>query len=570
MSTHRKPIALTLLALTLLHGPSALLAQDDCPPALTFYSFNHETLAEVTATAGINLRAEPSTSGAIVGDIPDGVDIRIDEDTAPVCADGYRWRPVRYAGLEGWVAEGRGGDAGYNLKPVVMRFGTQGRVSYQVDERLSSRTDFEVVPPDAASGEPGYETIHFTNYRYAGVEFVDPPYYLRLYRVADLPEGSVYTEAIAQIRDILHARVEQLTYTATLPLLPPLAGVDAAYTQTSPLDFDGGAGVRDVVAYLPPTGAEPALAYRFMGLTYDGEYFLSLTLPIDPEQFDALTPQAIVTQFDARVQDRITPRLGLMDGLARSLRVNRAEAVTTTDPNAATTTASFGGIRFAYPSELAYRVEFDMIAPNGDIVQMMPGPQPGRTVASFVGYPVTNPTRQPQITVIDAGRTPADVTQVHTAVDRLQQLVEAAPVLQTAESPQDDATAQALLGTGEHLFLQPEWVTFEGGRGIRYLTMFSQNYVNNVDPDKLYYVYEGLSDDGELLVYAQFPLTGSYTLTTPPNDSSDISGGPDGMSAREAAYIAEVSRELDRIAGDAFTPTLATLDGIVESLVVSR
>src|SRR5690606_30637626 len=123
-------------------------------------------------------------------------------------------------------------------------------------------------------------------------------------------------------------------------------------------------------------------------------------------------------------------------------------------------------------------------------------------------------------------------------------------------------------GPGEPLFIQPARVTFDGGRGIRYLTTFTQNHVSDVRPQSLYYVFEGLTDDGSALVYAQFPLDGSFDLATLPLDTSNIEGGVAGLYEREAVYVADVSRELDGIEAGAFTPDLTALDAIIGSLRV--
>ncbi len=60
---------------------------------------------QIGIRAGINLRAQPSASSALVNyfDIPMAAYIT----DGPVCADGYNWWRVRGVGDPGWVAEGR-------------------------------------------------------------------------------------------------------------------------------------------------------------------------------------------------------------------------------------------------------------------------------------------------------------------------------------------------------------------------------------------------------------------------------------------------------------------------------
>lgn len=62
-----------------------------------------------------NLRAEPSTTGGIVGEIPgEGIFTTL---AGPTCDElGYLWWQVDFDGLVGWTAEGRNGD--YLLEPL--------------------------------------------------------------------------------------------------------------------------------------------------------------------------------------------------------------------------------------------------------------------------------------------------------------------------------------------------------------------------------------------------------------------------------------------------------------------
>lgn len=61
---------------------------------------------QVTPGDANTLRAHPSTASDRVGSIPGGETFTVLE--GPVCADGYNWWQVDYAGQVGWTAEGNG------------------------------------------------------------------------------------------------------------------------------------------------------------------------------------------------------------------------------------------------------------------------------------------------------------------------------------------------------------------------------------------------------------------------------------------------------------------------------
>lgn len=66
----------------------------------------------ISQTVPMNVRNQPTTSGALVGQIPGGESFTVLSQAE--CADGYAWVQVRYGDLEGWVAEA---GAEYFLEP---------------------------------------------------------------------------------------------------------------------------------------------------------------------------------------------------------------------------------------------------------------------------------------------------------------------------------------------------------------------------------------------------------------------------------------------------------------------
>ncbi len=67
----------------------------------------------ISESVPMNVRTEPTTNGALVGQIPGGASFTVLETA--VCAEGYAWVRVRYGDLEGWVAESSGE---YFLEPA--------------------------------------------------------------------------------------------------------------------------------------------------------------------------------------------------------------------------------------------------------------------------------------------------------------------------------------------------------------------------------------------------------------------------------------------------------------------
>jgi len=95
-----------------------------CPPPPApdkLYIRNRLTggvIGRISAGGGaLNLRATPSTAGAIVVQMPELSAFAVTERAAPVCdSEGYLWWPVTFDGLTGYVAEGLGSE--YFIEPL--------------------------------------------------------------------------------------------------------------------------------------------------------------------------------------------------------------------------------------------------------------------------------------------------------------------------------------------------------------------------------------------------------------------------------------------------------------------
>jgi len=93
------------------------------------------------------------------------------------------------------------------------------------------------------------------------------------------------------------------------------------------------------------------------------------------------------------------------------------------------------------------------------------------------------------------------------------------------------------LNSAQVFCAQPQYVEFNGGKGIRYLTAFSQG----VDPlldSNIFYTFQGLSDDGEIYFSAVFPVrTGIFPLEITPVVYSEDNPPSQVMNAEQLAAL---------------------------------
>lgn len=167
------------------------------------------------------------------------------------------------------------------------------------------------------------------------------------------------------------------------------------------------------------------------------------------------------------------------------------------------------------------------------------------------GYPVTDHLMQPQIFVYPV----ADLAQVNEAAG---QAVADLQALLESQQPADRMPFLPLFNAAQVMHAQPRFLDFQNGRGLRYLTQFDQAPlpINNAE---LIYTFQGLTDDGQTYVAAVLPVT-HPDLPASAQPAADLNDF--------AAYLAQTVAWLEQQPSGSFTPDLAQLDALIQSIEV--
>lgn len=110
----------------------------------------------------------------------------------------------------------------------------------------------------------------------------------------------------------------------------------------------------------------------------------------------------------------------------------------------------------------------------------------------------------------------------------------------------------------------PEYLEFEGGRGIRYLVYYSQS-VNPITDQEIFYTFQGLTDDGAHYVAAVFPVKTGILPEEIDYQDFDYAA----FEAEYLSYLDEIAFSLNDFPPDLFTPSLTTLDAVIASLSIT-
>lgn len=112
-----------------------------------------------------------------------------------------------------------------------------------------------------------------------------------------------------------------------------------------------------------------------------------------------------------------------------------------------------------------------------------------------------------------------------------------------------------------------QYVDFQNGSGIRYLTQYGQA-IYPINSTSLFYTFQGLTSDGRFYISAILPVNHAEIDDTGDNIDPNWEAYYD-QDVWEA-YITEQVTWLNSQTPESFTPSLAALDQMISSLLINR
>ena len=223
--------------------------------------------------------------------------------------------------------------------------------------------------------------------------------------------------------------------------------------------------------------------------------------------------------------------------------------------------ADFGGVTFTYDPQIASSVSGQEIAAVNEGQGAPWEVQPATITFSFDGYPVSESDHTPDILIFPVTDFEKMSDSAATEIADLRQVI--------AEHPQ---TFQ-----GKGLPFLPPWnaaqvfhtkvsyFPFSNGQGVRYLTMYAQDFAT-VNNKVLFYTYQGLTSDGKYYISAILPVTNAILAP----DQTIPGGDFEKFSQNIKAYIADMQVKLDAQPDNAFVPSLTMLDDMIKSIAIKK
>ena len=220
------------------------------------------------------------------------------------------------------------------------------------------------------------------------------------------------------------------------------------------------------------------------------------------------------------------------------------------------------GIRLALPSGLDLHASGESVAAEeggADGPWWLPVPQ--HREITLAGYPVEGSAQAARVLVYPVEEFAATNAEAASRIETLRQLLQTQAVEPGVKLP-----FLPLVNAGGTLQARVKSLTFAGGQGVRYLTQLGQG-PEPINNQGLFYTFQGLTDDGAHYVAAILPVTHA---ALPGSVASVPEAERQAQLEIIGQYVADTTAMLEAQADDSFTPSLAQLDALVQSIQVAE
>ncbi len=216
---------------------------------------------------------------------------------------------------------------------------------------------------------------------------------------------------------------------------------------------------------------------------------------------------------------------------------------------------------FNLPPSVASSAQSTIVAVVSSSDQVAPWEvAPQHEEMTFTGFVLSDTFHKASINVYPVQDFIAIEPGVTDRVAELQKII-----LEKSDNP-GNVPILPLWNAAQVFLSNPVYLDFQNGSGIRYLTQYGQAImpINNHD---LFYSFQGLTSDGKYWISATLPVNHPSLQATYDNPlPSDM----DQFYANYEQYTNLLRANLDTQPFETFTPSLADLDAMISSIVVTH
>jgi len=122
-------------------------------------------------------------------------------------------------------------------------------------------------------------------------------------------------------------------------------------------------------------------------------------------------------------------------------------------------------------------------------------------------------------------------------------------------------------GAAQLVRASQRYLDFENGSGLRFISYYAQMTAEL--GNGFVYTFNGITNDGQYFVSADFPILLPPGTLPPFDDEADLAAGEEPMNSYYVQYLEQVNLAIETLEDYQTTPSLRTLDDFVASFYVS-
>ena len=214
----------------------------------------------------------------------------------------------------------------------------------------------------------------------------------------------------------------------------------------------------------------------------------------------------------------------------------------------------FENIRFVYPDSIASGVD----PVNKPEMEDMAGMIPAHIEITFNDYAWNGSMHIPTVYVYSTDAYRSANEYAGETIDELNTLIHDRP------AAPETIPFLPMWNAAQVFNVDVEYMDFQNGTGVRFLTMYSQA-IYPINNNGLFYTFQGLTNDGKWYISAVFPVSHASLP-----DNGDIPNNDwETFNDNYLPYMADTTNMLNTQPADSFTPHLNELDNIISSMQVN-
>jgi len=231
-------------------------------------------------------------------------------------------------------------------------------------------------------------------------------------------------------------------------------------------------------------------------------------------------------------------------------------------PEANVSGTSYGGVSFSFNPVVANNLTPRTVPANTPPQDAAPwdAANPEYIQFKFSGYPHSGTDFEPILEVYPVMAYENVNAAATEKIDGLRQFLKDKPT-----NP-ENIPFLPTLNAGQMLHAGIAYLNFKNGSGVRYLTQYGQSFLP-INNKSMFYTFQGITNDDMYYVSAIFPLSHPDL----PADGSQVpSGDYQAFADNFPKYIMEMETTLNNANVLDFTPNLAQLDALIQSLEIMK